>query len=153
VTLSPRLYGIQDKELIVTARNFHYRKYMFAAGLLLAASGAIISAAEAAAQDYRFELAGKPVLSAGKGVVQVRLVHATDGKPVPDAVIFESKADMGPSGMASMTGPVKALPAKDGVFSFEVDPAAAGSWALHLAAKVQGEPETVRGTVNADLVK
>jgi hypothetical protein len=29
----------------------------------------------------------------------------------------------------------------------------AGTWALHLAAKVLGEPETVRGTVDVDLVK
>ena len=45
------------------------------------------------------------------------------------------------------------MPAKGGVYSFEVEPGMTGTWALHLAAKVQGEPETVRGTVNADLVK
>jgi hypothetical protein len=138
----------------MSVKNFHCGKYMFAAGLLLAASGASISVAEAAAQDYRFELAGKPVPSAGKDVVQVRLVHAADGKPVPDAVIFESKADMGPASMPTMPAPAKALSgARDGVYGFEVDPGMAGTWALHLAAKVQGEPETVRGTVNVDLVK
>ncbi len=131
------------------ARNLHYGKCVFAAGLLLAASGASISAAEAAAQAYRFELAGKPTLSAGKDTVQVRVVHAADDKPVPDAVLFESKADMGPT----MPAPVKALPPKDGIYSFEVDPGMAGTWALHLAGKVQGEPETVRGTLNVDLVK
>jgi len=89
--------------------------------------------AQAASTDYRFELVGKPRLVAKKDIVQVRLVRAADGKPVPDAVIFESKADMGPAGMETMTAP--------------------GVWALHLAAKVQGEPDTVRGTVNADLVK
>jgi hypothetical protein len=109
--------------------------------------------ARAASADYHFELVGKPQLSAKKNIVQVRLVHATDGKPVSDAVIFESKADMGPAGMDTMSAPVKALAAKGGIYSFEVDPGMAGTWALHLAAKVQGEPETVRGTVNADLVK
>lgn len=103
--------------------------------------------------DYRFELVGKPQLSGQKDIVQVRLVHVPDGKPVTDAVIFESKADMGPAGMESMTAPVKALPEKSGTYSFEVDPGMAGTWALHLAAKVQGEAETVRGTINADLVK
>jgi hypothetical protein len=103
--------------------------------------------------DYRFELMGKPQLSGQKDLVQVRLVHVPDGKPVTDAVIFESKADMGPAGMESMTAPVKTLPAKGGTYSFEVDPGMAGTWTLHLAAKVQGETETVRGTVNADLVK
>ena len=107
----------------------------------------------AAATDYRFELVGKPQLSGQKDIVQVRLVHATDGKPVPDAVIFESTADMGPAGMSTMPAPVKALPAKGGIYSFQVEPGMAGTWALHLAAKVQGEPETVRGTLNVDLVK
>jgi hypothetical protein len=107
----------------------------------------------AAPTDYRFELAGKPQLSGQKDIVQVRLVHATDGKPVPDAVIFQSTADMGPAGMSTMPAPVKALPAKGGIYSFEVDPGMAGTWALHLAAKVLGEPETVRGTVDVDLVK
>ena len=120
----------------------------FAGGLMFAALPSF-----AAATDYRFELVGKPQLSGGKDIVQVRLVHATDGKPVSDAVIFESTADMGPAGMPTMRAPVKALPPKGGVYSFEVDPGMAGAWALHLAAKVQGEPETVRGTVNADLVK
>jgi hypothetical protein len=109
--------------------------------------------AHAAATDYRFELVGKPRLSGQKDIVQVRLVHATDGKPVSDAVIFESTADMGPQGMPTMPAPVKALPAKGDIYTFEVDPGMTGTWALHLAAKVQGEPETVRGTVNADLVK
>lgn len=107
----------------------------------------------AAAADYRFELVGKPQLVAAKDIISVRLVRAADGKAIPDAVVFEIKADMGPAGMQTMTAPVKVLPAKDGVYSFEVDPGMAGTWALHLAAKVQGEPETVRGTVNADLVK
>jgi hypothetical protein len=109
--------------------------------------------ARAAATDYRFELVGKPQLTGQKDIVQVKLVHATDGKPVSDAVIFESTADMGPQGMPTMPAPVKALPSKGGLYSFEVSPGMAGTWALHLAAKVQGEPETVRGTVNADLVK
>ncbi len=120
----------------------------FACGLMFAAPPSF-----AAATDYRFELVGKPQLSGGKDIIQIRLVHATDNKPVPGAVIFESKADMGPAGMPTMPAPVKALKAKDGVYSFEVAPAMAGTWALHLAAKVQGEPETVRGTINADLVK
>lgn len=114
--------------------------------------------AHAAASDYRFELVGKPRLAAKKDIVQIRLVRVADGKPVQDAVIFESKADMGPAGMETMTAPVKAMPPKamppkGGIYSFEIEPGMAGTWALHLAAKVQGEAETVRGTVNADLVK
>jgi hypothetical protein len=149
----PHVFVASNREPIVTARNLRYGRSIFAAGLLLAACGVSLSAAEAAAQDYHYELVGKPVLSAGNDIVQVRLVHTADGKPVPDAVIFESTADMGPQGMPTMLAPVKALPAQGGVYSFEVAPGMAGTWALHLAAKVQGEPETVRGTINADLVK
>ena len=107
----------------------------------------------AKADDYRFELVGKVQAKVGKNTVQVRLVHAADGKLVPDAVIFESSADMGPAGMAAMTAPIKALPSKGGLYTFQVEPSMTGTWALHLSAKVQGEPETVRSTINADLVK
>jgi hypothetical protein len=129
-------------------RSFVASAAAFACGLAFTAVPAF-----AKPTDYRFELVGKPQLSGQKDIVQVRLLHVPDGKPVADAVIFESKADMGPAGMESMTAPVKALPAKGGTYSFEVDPGMAGTWALHLAAKVQGETETVRGTINADLVK
>jgi hypothetical protein len=129
-------------------RSFVASATALACGLAFAAMPAF-----AKSTDYRFELVGKPQLSGQKDIVQVRLVHVPDGKPMADAVIFESKADMGPAGMESMTAPVKALPGKGGTYSFEVEPGMAGTWALHLAAKVQGETETVRGTINADLVK
>ena len=127
----------------------------FVAGALAFASGFAFAAlpALAASADYRFELVGKPQLSGQKDIVQVRLIHVADGKPMADAVICESKADMGTEGMATMSAPVKALPPKDGTYSFEVEPGMAGTWALHLAAKVQGESETVRGTITAALVK
>ncbi|WP_287758958.1 FixH family protein [Acidiphilium sp.] len=128
------------------------RAFAGAAALACVVASSVLPA-YAAATDYRFELVGKPQLSGQKDIVQVRLLHVADGKPVADAVIFESTADMGPAGMPTMPAPVKALPAKDGIYSFEVEPGMVGTWALHLAAKVQGEPETVRGTVNADLVK
>lgn len=78
----------------------------------IALRGISPSPALAAPQDYRFELVGKPQLVAKKDVVQVRLVRVSVGKPVPNAVIFETTADMGPAGMETMTAPVKALPPK-----------------------------------------
>lgn len=127
----------------------------FLVGAIALACGLVFSAVqtEAASTDYRFELVAKPQVVAGKDTVNIRLVRVADGTSVPDAVIFESKADMGPAGMATMTAPVKAMPVKGGIYSFEVDPGMAGTWALHLAAKVQGEAETVRGTINAELAK
>jgi len=111
--------------------------------------------ADAAAGDYRFELVGNPETAAdGKSIVAVRLTHAPDGKPVAGAIIIQTRADMGPDGMKEMTAPVNALPAKDpGVYRFEIEPGMGGGWMLTLAAKVQGETETVRGAVTVKLAK
>lgn len=110
--------------------------------------------AMAASQDYRFELAGPPTRSANATLVKVRLIHLPDGKPVPGAVIFQSKFDMGPSGMQEMAAPAKAVPGgSGGVYHVETEPSMAGDWALTLSAKVQGESQTVRGTVNIAVPK
>ena len=111
----------------------------------------------AGASDYRFELAEAPQKTApGVNTVSVRLVHVPDGKPVSGAVIIQTRADMGPERMAAMTAPVKALPATTpGIYRFQIDFGPVwnkrGEWALTLAAKVQGETETVRGSVNLTL--
>src|SRR5260221_11730166 len=126
-----------------------------AASALAAIALAISPAASwAGAEDYRFELGGPPAKSGNDTIVKVRLVRATDGKPVPDAVIIQPKADMGPMGMETMTVPVKLLaPAEPGVYQVSLEPSMTGKWALTLSAKVQGETETVRGAVNVDLAK
>ena len=132
------------------------RIHLKLAALAIALSVALASSPPvlAAASDYRFELAGKPQPArGGKSVVSIRLVRIADGKPVTDAVLFEGKADMGPAGMATMTAPVKIMAAQGGVYRFEVEPGMAGTWAINLAAKVQGEAGTVRGSVTAELVK
>jgi hypothetical protein len=133
-------------------------RYATAPVAALAIGAAVFAAAassvHAKAQDYRFELAGKPQLTSGKDIVRVRLVHVPDNKPVSDAVIFETKADMGPAGMPTMTAPMRALLAREpGIYQFEIEPGMAGAWAISLAAKVQGETETVHTTITADLVK
>jgi hypothetical protein len=61
---------------------------------------------------------------------------------------------MGPDDMKEMTAPVKPLPPKEpGIYRFEIEPGMAGGWMLTLAAKVQGETETVRGAVTVKLAK
>ena len=135
----------------MTGKVFRYCIPILAVGLSLTAGWATLTTADAAVHTYRFTLVGKPTVSAGKDTVQVRLVDAADGKPVLNAVILASKAYMGPQNTPTMTAPVKALPAKDGVYSFEVDLSMAGAWALHLAAKVPDEPNTVLGTINIDV--
>jgi hypothetical protein len=100
----------------------------------------------AGAGDYQFELVNKEV-KAGKGTeFAVRLVHRPDGKAVPDAVIFATRLDMGPDSMEEMTTPVTPVPGGEpGVYRFKANFSMAGSWALSLGAKVQGEAETVQG--------
>jgi YtkA-like len=106
------------------------------------------SPAFATASDYRFELASARPAGPHKTDVIVRLVHLPDNRPVPDAVIFQTKADMAPAGMPTMTGNVVPQATQQpGTYQFQVDTGMAGGWALTLAAKVQGEAETVRATV------
>jgi hypothetical protein len=113
---------------------------VLAASLFAAADGL------AGPNDYRFELVQTQPASPGKTSVTVRLVHVPDNKPVAGAVLFESKTDMGPGGMAEMTGKVSPLPAdQPGIYRFQVETGMAGKWALNLSAKVQGEAGTVRG--------
>jgi hypothetical protein len=104
--------------------------------------------ARAAAQDYRFELAAPPVKTAKATLINIRLLHLPDGKPTTSAVIFQTRFDMGPQGMAGMTAPanVSATP-QPGVYRITTAPEMGGNWALSLSAKVPGETETVRGTV------
>lgn len=98
--------------------------------------------------NYTFVSDPKEVTVDGEGVVDVRLIHEPTGKPVENAVIFETRFDMAPDAMAAMMGPVTAQrsPAP-GVYRFAVKPTMAGRWQLTLSAKVQGVAETVTGSV------
>lgn len=111
--------------------------------------------AMAASTGYRFELAGPPKSAgAGKSIVSVKLMHA--GKPVSGAIIIQSRADMGPMGMAAMTAPIKPLGEKPpGTYSFEIDNGPVwkkpDDWAVSFSAKVQGVMQTVTGKVTVKL--
>lgn len=127
---------------------------MSAVGALVALAVGVSCGALAAPQDYRFELDGQPVKSGAKTVVKIRLVHVPDGKPVAGAIIIQTRLDMGPSGMKEMAAPAKAMPGDSGgVYQIETEPSEQGDWALTLAAKVQGEAQTVHGTVNIAVPK
>ena len=124
------------------------------AGAGLIASLAYAGLAQAAAADYRLEVAEVKPAAAGKSDVTLRLIHTPDKKPVPDAVLFEIRADMGPDGMPTMTAPTKVRPGpQPGLYIIEVEPGMAGNWALQVAAKVQGEHDTVRASLPVKLGK
>jgi len=102
----------------------------------------------AGANDYVFEPVKAEVKKGDDVVVSVRLKHKATGKPVTDAVIVRTRIDMGPDGMGEMASPLTPVPSTEpGVYSFKTDLSMQGRWLLSIAAKVQGEPETVVGKI------
>jgi hypothetical protein len=100
--------------------------------------------AQAAIADYEFKLVDAQ-FKKGPRVVAVRLIHKPDGKPVPNAVIFATRLDMAPDDMEAMTSAIEQAPsAEPGVYRFKVDLTDEGRWRISLAAKVQGESETLQ---------
>ena len=112
-------------------------------GLALAA---VASIARADVKDYEFKLA-EPTVTVGKDkVVTVQLVNKKTGKPVPDAVIFATRLDMSPDGMAEMATKIVREPGGEpGSYRFKAAFGMEGRWLLSLGAKVQGETGTVEG--------
>ena len=98
--------------------------------------------------DYVFEPVKTEVKKGENAVVSVRLKHKATGKPVTDAVIIQKRIDMSPDAMGEMVSPLTRVPSNEaGVYSFKTDLSMQGRWLLSIAAKVQGEPETVVGKI------
>jgi YtkA-like len=116
--------------------------------LALATAVNLIGAAFAGANDYAFEPVKAELKKGDDVVVSVRLKHKATGKPVTDAVIVQTRIDMGPDGMGEMSSPLTPVPSNEpGVYSFKTDLSMQGRWLLSIAAKVQGEAETVVGKI------
>src|SRR5258708_14563104 len=123
------------------------RRLLFA-GIIFAGAVTLTGHAFAGANDYVFEPVKAEVKKGDDAVVSVRLKHKATGKPVTDAVIVQKRIDMGPDGMGEMASPLSAVPSSEpGVYSFKTELAMEGRWLLSIAAKVQGEPETVIGKI------
>ncbi|HZS57286.1 MAG TPA: FixH family protein [Bryobacteraceae bacterium] len=102
----------------------------------------------AAAADYAFEPVQANVKNGSGSEIAIKLIHKPSGKPVTGAVIFRTRLDMSPDGMATMESKIEPLKEDGtGVYKFRADFTMAGRWALKLQAKVQGEADTVEGTV------
>jgi len=105
----------------------------------------------AAPNDYRFEVVDPPATSPGKTTVAVRLIRVSDNKPIDGATIVEAKTDMGPAGMAEMSGKVTPVaPDHPELFRFSIETGMAGKWELVLTATVPGEASPVTGKVLYD---
>jgi hypothetical protein len=102
----------------------------------------------AGANDYVFEPVKAEVKKGDDVVVSVRLKHKATGKAVTDAVIVQTRIDMSPDAMGEMASPLTPVTSNEpGVYSFKTDLSMQGRWLLSIAAKVQGEPETVVGKI------
>lgn len=126
--------------------------------LNVAALGAALNlvslSAFAAASEYSFEPIASEVKKGDDVIVTLRLVHKPSGKLVPDAVIIRKRVDMGPDGMADMESPIEAVGTSGpGIYVFKTDLPMAGRYQVSLAAKVQGEPETVVSKIVIKAVK
>ncbi len=120
-----------------------FRTAAVAATLSLATSVAL-----AGADDYAFEPVTPEMKKGDDVTLAVRLTNKQTGKPVLDAVIFKTRVDMAPDGMAEMESAVAPLPSREpGVYAFRTDLPMAGRYQVTLSAKVQGETETVTGKV------
>lgn len=119
-------------------------KFIVAAAIATAVAGN----AFAGANDYVFEPVKAEVKKGDNVVVAVRLKHKATGMPVTDAVIIQTRIDMAPDNMADMTSPLTPVPSNEtGVYAFKTELSMAGRWLLSIAAKVQGESETVVGKI------
>ena len=118
--------------------------------LVAASIGAamLASQAMAAANDYVFEPVKAEIQKGDDVTVAVRLVQKSTKNPIRDAVIVRTRIDMGPDGMPTMEAPLAPAPSGEpGIYSFKTSLPMAGRWLLSIAAKVQGEPETVVGKI------
>jgi hypothetical protein len=103
--------------------------------------------ARADIKDYEFKLS-EPTINVGKDkTVTVQLLNKKTGKPVPDAVIFATRLDMAPDGMAEMATKIVLDPGapEPGSYRFKATFGMEGRWLLSIGAKVQGETGTVEG--------
>ncbi|WP_051505539.1 FixH family protein [Mesorhizobium sp. WSM2561] len=112
--------------------------------LALASCIVAFQAAKAAQEDYEFQLVKNEIKEGNGAVVAVRLLDKRTGAPVNNAVVFATRMDMAPDGMEAMTAPVEVLPSEEpGIYRFKTNLIMAGGWRFSIAAKVQGETETV----------
>ena len=102
----------------------------------------------AGAANYEFKPVKTELPTGPDSEFVVKIIDKRTGKPVPDVVIFSTRLDMAPDGMAMMRSTLKPLPsAEPGIYRFRLNLNMAGGWRFLIAAKIQGEEETARGEI------
>jgi hypothetical protein len=124
-------------------KTSRYSRAIQAAFIGIAMTGSV-TIARADIKDYEFQLVDQAIKAGADKTITVRLVNKTNGKPVPDAVIFATRLDMAPDGMQEMATKIAPMPGGEpGIYKFKATFGMAGRWQLSLGAKVQGETGTV----------
>jgi hypothetical protein len=104
-----------------------------AAALVILISGP----AFAVPQDYSYELVQVAPAGSGKFEVIVQLDRTSDGAPVPEAIISVNRVDTASADGTERTGKaVDTAAGQPGRHRFRIETDTAGTWVLHLSAKV-----------------
>ena len=128
-------------------KTSRYSRAFQAAFIGIAMTGSV-TIARADIKDYEFQLVHQAIKAGADKTITVRLVNKTNGKPVPDAVIFATRLDMAPDGMQEMATKIAPMPGGEpGIYKFKATFGMAGRWQLSLGAKVQGETGTVESKI------
>lgn len=115
---------------------------------LVVATQLSVPMAQAAASDYNLVLVETTYPFGDGAVLELRLIDTRTNAPVEGAVIFATRLDMEPDGMETMTSTVLVLAGKEpGLYCFSADLTMDGNWRFSVAAKVQGEAETVQAQI------
>lgn len=122
----------------------HFILWRLARALLALALLSTPTAASADIRDYEFKLV-KEQVKKGQAVVDIRLIHKPDERAVAEAVIFALRLDMAPDDMEQMTSAIEPVKSPEpGLYRFKADLTDQGRWRISLAAKIQGEAETLQ---------
>ena len=110
--------------------------------------------ARADANDYEFQLIDRTMKTSPDAIVSVRLLNKATGKPIQNAVIFATRLGMAPDGMEQMTAKLGPMAGGEpGIYRFTANVSMAGHWRLSLAAKVQGEPDSLESKLDFEAQK
>ena len=101
--------------------------------------------ATAAPEDYEFKVVETDLPQGDGAILTVAVTDLRTQAPVTDAVIFATRFDMAPDGMATMTAPVEALTSDiPGQYRFQADLGMAGAWRFSIAVHLDAETEVIR---------
>ena len=102
----------------------------------------------AAPSDYEFKILETDLPQGDGAFLTLAVTDLRTQTPVTDAVIFATRLDMAPEGMAKMTTPVEALASNiPGQYRFQADLAMAGVWRFSIAVHFDDETEVIRREV------